>query len=132
MQYFKKELVSNALRLPNGKAVRFEKVGDDTGLLATEDEGLIEELKKVMARKVGGVTEIAVEEFEEIKKNPPARPSRLRSLDARSVIKLLRKPSIPSVDVEAVKSEPLVEPSTLVTVSSLKKLRATRAAEPAV
>jgi hypothetical protein len=131
MNYFKKELISNALRLPNGKAVRFERVGDDTGLLATEDEGLIEELKKVMARKVGGVTEIALEEFEEIKKNPPARPSRLRSLDARSVLKLLRKPNIPSADVAPV-SEPLVEPSTLVTVSSLKKLRATRAAEPAV
>jgi hypothetical protein len=75
MDYFKKEVFSNPLRLPNGKTVMFKEVADDEGVLATEDGYLISELESAMRRRVGGVVRISADEFEELKKNPPGKPS---------------------------------------------------------
>lgn len=56
-RYFKKEIPSNPLYLPNGKRAPF-KISKGVGILATNDEVLLSELDKVIARRVGGVIEI--------------------------------------------------------------------------
>lgn len=79
MRYFKKELVSRPLYLPGGGKVGFTNIGDDTGLLATEDGFLIAELSKLAARHKGGVVELNVAAYEDLKKNPPTSPSSLNN-----------------------------------------------------
>lgn len=77
MRFFKKELVSRPLYLPGGSKVGFVNIGDDTGLLATEDGFLIAELSKMAARHKGGVVEITAEAYTDLKKNPPTNPASL-------------------------------------------------------
>lgn len=128
VKFYKKELVSNRLSLPNGRAVKFDQIGEtDTGVLATTDTGLSAELDKAVAAKRGGVVEITEQQFQELKKNPPAGRSRIRSLDAQSLRHLLssQKPER-SADVAAVKHEqsaPMEVPKGLVTISSRRKLQ---------
>lgn len=128
MKYYKKELVSNRLALPNGKRVAFVQVGQsDTGVLATEDEGLIAELDKAVAGRRGGVIEIDLQTYEELKKNPTAKPSQIKSLNALSIRQLLSSRPSPkeSAVVAALNqpSAPMEVPRGLVTKSSLKRLK---------
>lgn len=74
MKYFKKELVSSPLKLPNGFRVLFTEVADDIGVLATDDGYLIGELNNAIKRRVGGVVAISSDEYEELKKNQPGLP----------------------------------------------------------
>lgn len=132
MKYYKKELVSNRLTLPNGKAVGFSKIeGTDTGVLATEDEGLIAELDKAVAGHRGGVIEIDLSTYEELKKNQPARPSQIKSLNAQSVRQLLNQRPNGSKEPVAVNqpSAPMEIPKGLVTVSSRRRLKELTAKE---
>lgn len=71
-KYFRKEIVTTPLFLKSGGRVPFEVVGGDTGILETEDAKLIEVLDVAVKRRMGGVVSITAEEFEELKKNPPA------------------------------------------------------------
>lgn len=73
--WFRKELFSRPIHLPTGHTVPFVEVADDMGVLATDDGYIIAELRKLIERQVGGVTEINAVEYEELKKNPPAGPS---------------------------------------------------------
>lgn len=125
MKYYKKELVSNRLALPNGKRVGFTQIdGTDTGVLATEDEGLITELGKAIASQRGGVIEIDQQTYEDLKKNPLVRPSQIRSLNAQSVRQLLSpKPNGVKAVVEVKPSSPMEVPKGIVTVSSRRRLK---------
>lgn len=125
MKYYKKELVSNRLALPNGKRVGFTQIdGTDTGVLATEDEGLIAELDKAIASRRGGVIEIDLQTYEELKKNPLARPSPIRSLNAQSVRQLLNpRPGVVKAVAEVKPSAPMEVPKGLVTVSNRRRLK---------
>lgn len=71
-KYFRKEIVTTPLNLKSGGRVPFVVVGGDTGILETEDPKLIEALEMAVKRRMGGVVAITFEEFEELKKNPPA------------------------------------------------------------
>jgi len=66
----KKELVSRPLYLPGGAVVKFINVGDDTGVLATEDGYVASELSKLAARKKGGIIETDQATYDDLKKNP--------------------------------------------------------------
>ena len=77
MVFFKKSLFSTPVYLPGGRKVLFTEVGDDTGVLATEDGFVISELTKLVnAGNKGGVVITNEAEYKELKKNPPTkRPS---------------------------------------------------------
>lgn len=85
MNYYRKELFSNPLRLPNGFTIQFTEVADDMGVLATEDGYLISELRNAIQRRVGGVNEISASEYEDLKKNPPDKPSPPPWLNAQNL-----------------------------------------------
>lgn len=76
MRYFKKELPTNRLMLPNGRALNFDYADpNDLGFLKTEDGYIIAELESAIARKVGGVlhsNESEYAEFEQKKSNSPS------------------------------------------------------------
>lgn len=128
-KFYKKELISNKLSLPNGRAVKFDQIGDsDSGVLATTDPGLIAELDKAAAAGRGGVIEITEEQFTELKKNPTVGCSRIRSLSAQSIKQFLSAKPNRVVDpaAAAVKQEssaPMEVPKGLATVSSRRKLK---------
>lgn len=127
MKYYKKELVSNRLALPSGKGVAFVKIdGTDTGVLATEDQGLIDELDKAVAAHRGGVVEIDVQTYEELKKNPRAKPSQIKSLNAQSIRQLLSprvNPNGAQAAAEVKPSAPMEVPKGLVSVSTKRRLK---------
>lgn len=127
VKYFKKELVSNRLALPNGKRVHFEQIGDtDTGVLATDDAGLIAELEKAVAARRGGVVAIDEQTYSELKKNPAAKPTPIRSLNAQSLKQLFNQKSgdtTQNVVAANQPSAPMEVPKGLVTVSSRKRLK---------
>lgn len=127
MKYYKKELVSNRLALPNGRRVNFTVVGDsDTGVLATEDPELIKELDQAVAKRRGGVIEIEAEVYDGLKKNPLAKPSPIKSLNAQSIRQLLsQKPNGEKPVAAAVSqpSAPMTVPKGLVNVSSRRRLK---------
>src|SRR5688572_26446787 len=109
MKFYKKELISNRLALPNGKGVKFEQVGgSETGVIATQDEGLIAELNKAATAGRGGVIEITEQQYQELKKNPPVGRSRMRSLNAQSIRQLLQSQNRAGAGpaAAAVKHEP--------------------------
>lgn len=127
-KFYKKELVSNRLALPNGRAVQFEQIGDtDTGVLATTDSFLVTELDKAVAAGRGGVIQITAEQYQELKKNPPVRRSQLRSLDAQSLRQLVssqnRAGAEAVAEVRQEPSAPMEVPRGLATVSSRRKLK---------
>lgn len=127
-KFYKKELFSNRLALPNGRAVKFEQVGDtDTGVLGTTDAGLIIELDKAASDGRGGVIVITQQQYDELKKNPPAGRSRLRSFNAQSLNQLLNsRPKPENAAVAVVKQEPsapMEVPKGLATISSRRKLK---------
>jgi hypothetical protein len=68
MRCFVKELVSNPIRLPSGRPVPWEDVGDDTGVLSTNDPSLITELENAARRQVGGIRLVTAAEMEDVKK----------------------------------------------------------------
>lgn len=136
-KFYKKELVSNRLALPNGKKVAFDQIGDtDTGLLATADAYLISELDKAAASGRGGVVQITEAQFQELKKNPPGGRSRIRSLSAQSVRQVLasqNRSAAPAVaEVKHEPSAPMAVEKGLATVSSRRKLAEIREKQQAL
>lgn len=126
-KFYKKELVSNRLSLPNGRAVAFEQIGGtDSGVLATTDAGLSAELDKAAGARRGGVTQITEQQYQELKKNLPAGRSQIRSLDAQSLRHLLQQKPERNAAVVEVKHEPSAPMEVtkgLATISSRRKLK---------
>ena len=77
MPYFKKELPETPLMLPVGRPVRFDAVDFDYGYLETRDGYLNTELRKCVARRVAGVTEISQAEYQEFLEKKAKGPLRL-------------------------------------------------------
>jgi hypothetical protein len=74
MVYFKKYDPRVQLATGRGFIVPFTDIGSSWGVLATADQYLIGELRKAQSEQRGGVMEITVEEFLDLKKkenNPP-------------------------------------------------------------
>lgn len=129
-KFYKKELLSNRLALPNGKTVPFDQAGDsDTGIIATSDAGLISELDKAAAAGRGGVVSISEQEFQDLKKNPPKRRLGIRSFDAQSIKQIIdsRSEKVGAVrDAAVVKQEssaPMEVPKGIATTSTRRKLK---------
>ncbi len=87
MNYYLKELISNKLWLrATGAPITFEPVGDDQGVLATDNPVIIAELDQAIARHIGGVSVIDQEQYDNFKKKALANPSLLNSLRDRAAI----------------------------------------------
>lgn len=78
--YFIKEIVSNPIRLPSGRKVPWEAVGDDVGVLATNDPQLISELENAARKQIGGVSKVDLAGYEDAKKKSSAEELRKISL----------------------------------------------------
>ena len=123
-RYFVKEIVSNPIRLKSGRPVPWEEVGDDTGVISTNDPSLIEELESAAKRQVGGIRAVTLEEFEDVKKKSGAEELRKLSLfkannqfrevrlagDAAPVVEL--KP-LPAASQVSPAGQPIATPTTL-------------------
>lgn len=74
MHRFIKELVSRPLRTSKGWPIQFHPVGDDLGILETNDPFTVSELRKFIAAGRGGVREVtSEEEWDEVKKKATER-----------------------------------------------------------
>lgn len=67
--FFHKLLHSSPLYVA-GRVVPFTLIGDDEGVLATENETLIGHIRDAIKRGVGAVREVTEAEFEDAKKKP--------------------------------------------------------------
>jgi hypothetical protein len=77
MVYFKKYDPRIALNTSMGSRVPFIDLGTSWGLLSTEDNYLISELRRAQREQRGGVMEISGEEFEDLKKKETPKPRRI-------------------------------------------------------
>lgn len=68
-QYFYKEILSNKVWLPNGKLPAWEAVGNDIGVLATNDAFVIFHLTSLSHKHVGGIVKIDEAAYQDAKKN---------------------------------------------------------------
>lgn len=123
MKYYQKELVSNRLYLKvTGAPVAWEPIGDDQGVLATENDIVIKELDQAVARHVGGVIEIDQEQYDSAKKKALGNPSLLNLVRDRQSINgmMFQQPqsAVPAVisgaalhgqlrDIPAITPEPI-------------------------
>ena len=74
-RYFKKEIPDNPLFLPTGAKVDFQFFDPEGfGFLQTADEFVIAELDRAISRRVGGVVESSVEEYDEFQKKKAEQP----------------------------------------------------------
>lgn len=67
--YFFKELVATPLYLPEGVKVKFDDIGDASGIFRTDDPKVGEEILKHVGR--GGVSELTQDQYEELLKKKP-------------------------------------------------------------
>lgn len=77
LRFYKKEIPSNPLYLPNGKRVPFRTTHSNVGIFATDKEGIIAELDRMSQKRVGGVIQIDQTEFQNIRDGgkPGTHPS---------------------------------------------------------
>lgn len=74
VRFFKKEMPSCPLYLPNGRRAAFKTVKSGVGILASNEEHLLSELDKVLKRHVGGLIEISESEYLQLRdKRPPQK-----------------------------------------------------------
>lgn len=127
MKYFKKELPTNPLALPNGRKIHFDHADpNDLGFFKTEDGYLIGELESAIARHVGGVlpsNEAEYIAFEQKKRDTPSTSSQPRGQSALSaqMFRSLRNQSLRvgagagvATAAAPVKQEPPPQPLTVV------------------
>lgn len=67
-KYYFKELYSNPLFLNRGVRAQFEPIGNDEGIMATNDPSLIFSMENAASRRIGGVRPITKEEYDQFKK----------------------------------------------------------------
>ena len=69
MKYYYKAIAANTITIKQSRrTVPFTDAGGGAGILATEDAEFIAELESRIERRVGGVSTISKEKFEELKK----------------------------------------------------------------
>ena len=103
MAHFKKELAQNPLFRSTGARINFELTGHDIGLLVTDDEELISEIRGMITQQRGGMLEISDEEYADLKKNPLVQKSR------KPLLGHLRTAPNPSPGTSQQKRENVVE-----------------------
>lgn len=128
MRYFKKAIVSTKLYMANGAPAPFEPVGDEHGVLATENSDIIIEMERAMAHQRGGIENLTEGEYQELKKNPPARQSRQSSPSANGFPSRLNQNRVDrvverSAPAPAVDSEPLVVPNSIPRTARVGDIR---------
>jgi hypothetical protein len=112
--HFVREGISRPLRSAFGDSIDFTDIGDDTGILTTNNAILIAELRAMIARARGGVREVSDSaEFEALKKKASEGQQRLNLLLANA----RPKPRIdrldqPAKSAAAVNSPRWTDPST--------------------
>lgn len=112
-QYYRKELFSSPLYLQRGVRAPFEPVGNDEGILSTNDPTLIFSLESAIAQRLGGVYRVTQEEFEKLKKKEPTtRKSSGRSSPIRASSPLYQQvpPPPPAKPVAAVAANATAKP----------------------
>lgn len=81
--FYKEQPFANKINWSNGSSIAWEIVGDDLGVLATEDAQQISELDALIQQRRGGVASIQQDQFDSLKKNPKfkqqAAPSAIQS-----------------------------------------------------
>lgn len=111
--HFVREGISRPLRSSRGDEIRFTAIGDDTGILTTNNPVIVSELRTMIAHGRGGVREVAdALEFEDLKKKASAGQQRLNLLTASAQ----PKPRIDRLDqhvksAAGVSSPALLDPS---------------------
>lgn len=111
MPYFVRYGITRPLRIPTGDIVPFESIGDDTGLLETNNSLTVSELRKLQAQSKMGVKEVSPEEFAELKKKATAGELRLRSVRSRSAEPELRVERLEQPQRSAVDGNSLLDPT---------------------
>jgi len=112
--YFVREGISRPLRSSFGDPIDFTDIGDDTGILTTNNAILVAELRAMISRSRGGVREVtSATEFEALKKKASEGQSRLNLLLASA----RPKPRIDRLDQHIrsaadVNSPKFTDPST--------------------
>lgn len=135
MKFFKKSNPGNKIIGRDGKPIPFERLADGSlGIISADEDKqdrLIEALMSYVDKKLGGVTEITKEEYEELKKNPQYQPSR-ESLNPRLALFDATGSGLPG-QLPTVLSPPVAQPATVqVDVSpAAASSRAGRAKAPA-
>lgn len=132
MNYYKKELLSTPLYLPQGRRVPFEDVGGDTGVVATEDGSLIVELDGAVKRRIGGIVVINQGTYDDLKKNtlkPLRRNSSLSAQSVQSTVGRLSRENPAALDPRVPPPPPLVPqvntppPAPVVVPENIPNLR---------
>lgn len=92
VRYFKKFDPRQKVMLSDGSWFAFptEMDGRKWGVLETKNDGLIDELRKAIAKEVGGITEIDEAEYLDLKKKASSLPLRTLSSEAVSLRTLRR------------------------------------------
>jgi hypothetical protein len=136
-QYFYKEILSNKVWLPNGKLPAWEPVGNDVGVLSTNDAFVIFHLTSLAHKQVGGIVKITEGAYQDAKKNalgsasPPSLPRGLSHSPGPTAAPVfnnpvppqLPKPPTPAaapVVPAAIEAKP-AEPPQKVRVGRLKR-----------
>lgn len=92
MRYFKKELIANKINLPNGKALEYTHVVNQTGVVVIDPAAqpdLLKALESIKGRM--GVSEISEAQFEEFKKKLPT-PERAAPEQTMRVFQMAKDP----------------------------------------
>jgi hypothetical protein len=96
IRYFLKKVPNNPVWLSNGAKVPFVPLGEETAILATEDELTIKELDEVIAQKILGVVALSKERYDELlKKKPSLRQLSLPSPSTPESLEPLSQPTNP-------------------------------------
>lgn len=111
MNYFVRYGITRPLRLPTGDIVPFASIGDDTGILETNSNLTISELRKLQAQQRMGVKEVSAEAFDELKKKASAGELRLRSVRSRSAEPELRVERLDQGQKSAAGESSLLDPT---------------------
>jgi hypothetical protein len=109
--YFSRQGIARPLRSVRGDVIHFTDIGDDTGILTTNNPVIISELRGLIIQQKFGLSEVTLDQFEAQKKRASAGQKRLDSLLGSA----LQKPRIERLD-QPVKSaavgSSLLDPST--------------------
>lgn len=113
MRRYKKELVSRVLYTSKGHPIQFLNVGDDIGLLETNDPHLISELDALIKRGGKGVVEITSdEEWEAQKKMASDRDSfRQRNKQRFDGIRIDQAKAAPPANAAPKVADPSIPPA---------------------
>lgn len=112
--YFVREGIARPLRSTNGNVIHFDPIGDDTGILATNNVQIAGEIRSLITRQKFGLREVAgPDAFEALKKKANDGQRRLDSLLANSVPKpRIDRLDQPGRNAAAGSSPEFVDPTT--------------------